>query len=178
MMSSAEEKAANVKAIILDVDGVLTDGSLIYNPVGESKTFHVRDGHGVVLARLAGIKTALLTGRKVDVVSRRAKELKIDAVREGIIRKGEALDGLLEELGVTAEEACYAGDDLVDIPVMNRVGFAATVSDAVEDVRAVADWITPSRGGQGAVRELIEFVLKAKGLWQEIVDRHIEERYE
>jgi 3-deoxy-D-manno-octulosonate 8-phosphate phosphatase (KDO 8-P phosphatase) len=177
MNSSAEERAARVKAIILDVDGVLTDGGLWYGPSGESKLFNVRDGHGVVLARLAGMKVALLTGRASDAVRRRAAELKIDQLREGVVRKGEALAELLAALGVSAGEVCYAGDDLVDLPVLRQVGFPATVSDAVTEVRDAALWVSSARGGHGAVRELIEFILKAKGLWADIVARHEQERY-
>lgn len=177
MSLSAEQRAARVKAIILDVDGVLTDGGLWYGPSGEAKVFHVRDGHGVVMARLAGIKTAFLTGRSSDVMRRRAAELKIDQIREGVGRKGEALVELLAALGVTADETCYAGDDLVDLLVLRQVGFPATVADAVPEVRAAAAWVSQARGGHGAVRELIEFILKAKGLWADIVERHEQERY-
>jgi 3-deoxy-D-manno-octulosonate 8-phosphate phosphatase (KDO 8-P phosphatase) len=177
MNSSAEQRAARVKAIILDVDGVLTDGGLWYGASGEAKVFNVRDGHGVVLARLAGLKTAFLTGRASESVRRRAAELKIDQVREGVIRKGEALAELLASLGVSAGEVCYAGDDLVDLPVLRQVGFPATVADAVPEVRDAAAWVSSARGGHGAARELIEFILKAKGLWADIVARHEQERY-
>jgi len=178
MKSSAESKARKVKAIILDVDGVLTDGGLVYGPEGESKIFNVRDGHGIVLARLAGIRTAFLTGRKSEVVKRRAAELKVDVLRDGIVKKGEALYELLKLLDVKADQVCYAGDDLVDLAVMRQVGFPVTVVDAVPEVVSAAAWVAPSRGGQGAVREIIEFILKSKGLWSEIVERHEQERYE
>lgn len=177
MNLSAEQRAARVKAIVLDVDGVLTDGGLWYGPSGEAKVFHVRDGHGIVMARLAGLKTAFLTGRSSDAMRRRAAELKIDHVREGVARKGEVLAELLAVMGVTAEETCYTGDDLVDLPALRQVGFPATVADAVPEVRAAAVWVAPSRGGHGAVREIIEFILKSKGLWSDIVERHEQERY-
>jgi len=177
MKSSAESKARKIKAIILDVDGVLTDGGLIYGPDGESKVFNVRDGHGIVMARLAGIRTAFLTGRTSDVVKRRAAELKVDVLRDGVVKKGEALYELLKLLDVKAEQVCYAGDDLVDLAVMRQVGLPATVVDAVPEVKAAAAWISTTPGGQGAVRELIEFILKSKGLWDEIVKRHEQERY-
>lgn len=177
MNSLAEERASRVEAIILDVDGVMTDGGLVYHADGESKVFNARDGHGIVMARMAGLRTAILTGRTSEVVRRRAAELKVDALREGALRKGEVLDGLLEELSVRPERVCYAGDDLVDIPVMMQVGFPVAVADAVEDVKAAAAWVTSLPGGHGAVRELVEFVLKAKGLWPEIVRRHERERY-
>ena len=178
MSLSAEQRAARVRAVILDVDGVLTDGGLLYHADGESKMFNVRDGHGIVLARLAGMRTAFLTGRVSEVVRRRAAELKIDALREGVYRKGEALPELLRVLEVKAEQVCYAGDDLVDLPVMKRVGFPVTVADAVPEVRAAAAWIAPSRGGQGAVREIMEFILKSNGMWNGMVRRHEQERYE
>lgn len=177
MNSSAEQRAAKVRAIILDVDGVLTDGGLWYGPDGEAKVFNVRDGHGIVLARLAGMKTAFLTGRRSESMRRRAAELKIDQVRDGVVRKGEALAELLAALGVTAEETCYAGDDLVDLPVLRKVGFPATVADAVPEVRAAVALVTAARGGHGAVRELVEFILKAKGEWAGMVERHEQEQY-
>lgn len=177
MSLSAEQRAARVRAIIFDVDGVLTDGGLIYHADGESKVFNVRDGHGVVMARLAGLRTAFLTGRSSEVVRRRAAELKINALREGVIRKGEVLNELLTALDVRPEHVCYAGDDLVDLPVMRKVGFPVTVADAVPEVRAAAVWVTPSRGGQGAAREIVEFILKASGQWADIVQRHERERY-
>lgn len=177
MSLSAEERAARVKAIILDVDGVLTDGGLIYHAHGESKIFNVRDGHGIVLARLAGLKTAFLTGRVSDVVRRRAAELKVDELREGIHKKGEALPELLAALKVQAEDVCYAGDDLVDLPVLRQVGFPATVADAAPEVRAAVCWTATAGGGQGAVREMIEFILKSKGLWADVVRRHELEQF-
>lgn len=177
MKSSAEARARKVKAIVLDVDGVLTDGGLVYNPDGESKIFNVRDGHGIVLARLAGIRTAFLTGRTSEVVKRRAAELKVDVLRDGVMKKGEALYELMKRLDVKAEQVCYAGDDLVDLAVMRQVGFPVTVADAVPEVKQAAVLVTEQRGGQGAVRELVEFILKAKGLWKEIVERHEQERY-
>jgi len=178
MNLSAEQRAVRVKAIILDVDGVLTDGSLIYGPQGESKVFNVRDGHGIVLARMAGLRVAFLTGRSSEVVRRRATELKIDALREGITKKGEALYELLKVLDVKPGQVCYAGDDLVDLPVMSQVGFPVTVADAAPEVKQAAAWVTQSGGGRGAVRELVEFILKARGLWAEVVQRHEKEKYE
>ena len=178
MNLSAEQRAANVKAIILDVDGVLTDGGLIYGPEGESKVFNVRDGHALVMARMAGLRTAFLTGRRSDVVKRRAAELKIDALRDGVSRKKEAMRELLKELDVKSSQVCYAGDDLVDLPVLNEIGFPATVADAVDEVKNAAVLITKAPGGRGAVRELVEFILKAKGLWAEMVLKHEKEKYE
>ncbi len=177
MSLSAEQRASRVRALIFDVDGVLTDGGLIYHADGESKVFNARDGHGIVMARLAGLRTAFLTGRISDVVRRRAAELKVDELREGIFRKGEALAELLRKLDVTAEQVCYAGDDLVDLAVMSRVGFPVTVADAVPELRAAAALVTSARGGQGAAREIVEFILKAQGQWPDMVRRHATESY-
>ncbi|HMO50815.1 MAG TPA: HAD hydrolase family protein [Kiritimatiellia bacterium] len=174
---SAEQRAARVRALILDVDGVLTDGGLLYHANGESKIFNVRDGHGIVLARLAGLRTAFLTGRASEAVRRRAAELKIDALREGVYRKGEALDELLRALDVQPEHVCYAGDDLVDLAVLRRVGFPAAPADAVPEVRDAAAWVATRPGGNGAVRELVEFILKSQGVWADIVRRHEREQY-
>lgn len=177
MQSSVEALATGVQALIMDVDGVLTDGGLGYLPVGEAKVFHVRDGHGLVLARLAGMRTAFLTGRVSEVVRRRAAELKINEVREGIYKKGQALPELLSALGVKPEHACYIGDDLVDLAPMKLVGFPAAVADAVPEIRAAAAWTSSQPGGRGAVRELVEFILKCKGAWADVVRRHELEQY-
>lgn len=174
---SAEQRAARVRAIIFDVDGVLTDGRLIYHANGESKNFHARDGHGIVLARLAGLRTAILTGRTSEVVRRRVAELKMDALREGVIRKGEALPELLSALDVKADEVCYVGDDLVDLAVMQQVIFPVAVADAVEEVRAAAAMVTNADGGQGAAREIVEFILKSTGRWADMIRRHERELY-
>jgi 3-deoxy-D-manno-octulosonate 8-phosphate phosphatase (KDO 8-P phosphatase) len=175
---SAEQRAAQVRAIIMDVDGVLTDGGLVYHADGESKVFNARDGHGIVLARLAGLRTAFLTGRTSDVVRRRAAELKIDQVREGVVKKGQALYELSKALGVGTGHICYIGDDLVDLAVMDQVVFPVAVADAAEDVRDAAAWVTTLPGGHGAVRETIEFILKTKGLWADILKKHVKESYE
>jgi len=173
MTSSSEDKAAGVQGIVFDVDGVLTSGAVVYGPGGEWKVFDVQDGHGFKLARRAGLKLALLSGRASDAVTRRAEELQVDAFEQGIKNKVDILPGLLEKMGIEAEAVCYVGDDLVDIPPMRCVGFRVAVANAVEEVKAEADWITTRRGGQGAAREVIERILKARGWWQGALERYV-----
>lgn len=163
----------SVRAVICDVDGVLTDGRIVLGGDGlELKVFHAWDGAGIRLLQRAGIAVALLTGRESAAVARRAAELDIAHVRQGARRKEPAFDELLGELGLADADVCYAGDDLVDVPVMRRAGYAVAVADARPEVRAVADWVTEAPGGQGAVRELAERVLKAQGKWADAVSRY------
>lgn len=163
----------SIRAVICDVDGVLTDGTIVLGNDGlELKRFHAWDGAGIRLLQRGGIEVALLTGRESDVVARRAAELDIAHVRQGARRKEPAFDELLAELGVADAEACYIGDDLVDVPVLRRAGFAVAVADARPEVRGVADWVTEAPGGRGAVRELAEHLLKAQGKWADVVSRY------
>lgn len=173
MTSSAEKKAGEVEAVVFDVDGVLTGGGIVYGPEGEWKIFNVQDGHGFKLAQRAGLKTALLSGRSSEAVRRRALELRVQALEEGVKDKAGGLGGLLEKLGVRPEAVCYVGDDLVDIPVMRRVGFPVAVANAVDEVKEAAAWVTARAGGDGAAREVIEFVLKARGLWARVTERYL-----
>lgn len=159
-----KSRAARVKAIVFDVDGVLTGGEIVYGPGGEWKIFHVLDGHGFTIARRAGLRVALLSGREAAVVETRAKDLGVPVV-QGASRKGEALAKLLAAWRVLPEEACYVGDDLVDLPALRRVGLPIAVANAVPEVKRAAAWVTTRRGGEGAAREVIERVLKAKGEW-------------
>jgi 3-deoxy-D-manno-octulosonate 8-phosphate phosphatase (KDO 8-P phosphatase) len=172
MSLSADRRAAFVEAIVFDVDGVLTRGDIIYASEGEWKTFNVQDGMGFDLARQAGLKLAMFSGRASTAVRRRAKELHVHALAEGVKDKGTAIAELLEKLGVKPEQVCYVGDDLIDLPAMDVVGFPVAVANAVEEVRSAAAWVTKKRGGEGAAREVIEFVLKAKGLWSKVVQRY------
>jgi len=163
---SGAEAAARVRLVILDVDGVLTDGGLSYGPDGlEIKRFNVKDGLGIKLLQKAGIQVAILSGRASAAVERRASELGIDHVLLGIGDKGPALTGLLEATGVDAKDAAYMGDDLPDLGCLRRVGFAATPADARLELRRQAHLITQATGGQGAVRELAEHLLRAQGRW-------------
>lgn len=172
---SAEARAARTEAIVFDVDGVLTRGDLVYGADGDQfKIFDVRDGLGFVFARQAGLKVALITGRTGTALRRRAEDLKVDAVREGVTRKGEALIELCEALRVKPEEVCYVGDDLIDLPAMREAGFPVAVADAVAEVRARSAWVTSKPGGAGAAREVIEYILKAKGKWDGIVTYYTE----
>lgn len=164
--SSAREKARDVRWLVLDVDGVLTDGRILLDGgQGEWKAFDVRDGHRIVLAAHAGIRTVFLTGRSSGVVDRRAVELGVHRVFQGARDKGAVMELFFREEGVAPEQTAYLGDDIVDLPAMRRVGLAAAVGDAVPEVQAAADWVAAAPGGRGAVRELVEFILVAQGRW-------------
>ncbi|MFN3478775.1 MAG: 3-deoxy-manno-octulosonate-8-phosphatase KdsC [Thermodesulfovibrionales bacterium] len=169
------EIAKNIKLLILDVDGVLTDGSIILDNEGnEFKAFHVRDGHGIKMLYRAGIQVAIITGRYSKVVERRAKELGIKEVYQRCHIKSVAFDHLIEKSGLKPEEVAYAGDDIVDIPIFKRVGLSIAVSDATEETKAEAMMVTENRGGRGAVREICEFLLKSKGLWDSIMGEYLD----
>ncbi|RMF87128.1 MAG: phenylphosphate carboxylase subunit delta, partial [Nitrospirae bacterium] len=158
----------------LDVDGVLTDGRIVYDSAGaEAKAFHVRDGQRIKLAIRHGLAFGIITGRSSEVVRRRAAELGIAHVHQGAKRKLPVLEALLGETGLDPEAVAYVGDDIVDLPVMRRVGWAVAVADAPEAVRAHAHWVTRSPGGRGAVAEVVERILEAKGLWQEILEEYL-----
>lgn len=163
--------ARNVRLLIVDVDGVLTDGGIVLDEKGnEIKKFHVRDGHGIKLLQRNGVEVAIITGRTSGVVSRRAQELGIGHVYQKSLNKIEAYEKLKKKLSVSDLEVGYVGDDVVDIPVMKRVGLSVAVADAHEDVISFAHHITEGGGGQCAVREVCEMILKAKGLWKGIID--------
>lgn len=166
-------KIREVRLLILDVDGVLTDGVIIIDDAGqESKHFDVRDGHGLKMLMRQGVDVALLTGRRSTVVEHRARELGIAEVHQGVLRKLEVLDEILHRRGLPAAAVAYVGDDLVDIPVLRRVGFAATVADAVAEVKEFVDYITVRPGGRGAVRELCELILKTQDKWGDAAARY------
>ena len=166
---AAEWKAARVRLFLVDVDGVLTDGGIIFDGNGvETKRFHVRDGHGIKMMQRAGIEVGIITGRKSEAVRIRAEELGISRVRQGAFDKVAAWREILDETGIPAAESAYVGDDIVDLPLMRQVGFAATVADAEEYVQSEADFVSSRRGGHGAVREIVEFVLKACGAWDRV----------
>lgn len=167
---------AKIKLLLLDVDGVLTDGRIIYDTDGgESKAFDVKDGHGLKLVQRAGIQVGIITGRQSEVVSRRAAELGIEIVYQGAKDKSLPFNDILENLSLTPEEVAYVGDDIVDLPVMRKVGFAATVADAVDDVKVYADMVTKRSGGRGAVREICDFLLRESGRWPAVTDRYFED---
>lgn len=169
------QKAKKIKLLILDVDGVLTDGSIILDNEGnEYKSFHVRDGHGIRMLISAGVRVALITGRHSKVVARRAHELGITEVFQKCFNKVVAYNTLLKKYGLSDQETAYIGDDIVDAPIMARVGLPATVSDSVDEIKKYALLVTRQRGGRGAVREVADVILKAKGLWQEMFDEYFE----
>lgn len=164
-----------IKLLILDVDGVLTDGGIMLDGRGsELKTFHVRDGHGIVMLIKAGIPVALITGRQSKVVELRAHELGIRDVFQKCYKKTFAYDRLAEKYSLTDEEIAYAGDDIVDMSVMKRCGLPIAVADADDCVKTFAKLITKKKGGRGAVREVCDFILKAKGVWKKIIDEYAE----
>ena len=162
-----------IELLVLDVDGVMTDGGLIINGDGtESKRFHSLDGHGIRMWQRAGLKVALLSGRRSAAMTKRAAELGIPYVIEDCHFKRPALEQLLESLHLTAAQVAYVGDDLPDMPVLQFVGFAVAVANAVEEVKSCADYVTTRPGGSGAVREVIEYILKNTGRWQALTQRY------
>ena len=155
-----------IKVVAMDVDGVLTDGRIIIDANGlETKNFDVQDGMGIVLLRQCGIKTAIISARESGVVKYRANDLKIDKVFVGAYPKVAAYDQMLKEFDVTDHEVCFMGDDVADLVVMKRSGFAVAVDNAVFEVKQAANYVTKRQGGKGAVREMIELILKAQGKW-------------
>ena len=165
-------RARRIKLLLMDCDGVLTDGRLWLTADGdEQKAFHARDGQGISLLHRAGLQTGIITGRTSSAVDRRAQDLKISYVRQYAKDKIKALEEILAEAGVTTDECSYIGDDVGDIPVMRRVALAVAVSDAVEETKQAAHYITALKGGQGAVREVCDLVLKAQGRWDEVMER-------
>lgn len=167
---------SKIKLLLLDVDGVMTDGRIIYdNDGGETKAFDVKDGHGLKLIQRAGIKVGIITGRQSKVVERRAAELGIEVVYQGVKVKLEPFREILENLSLRAEEIAYVGDDIVDLPVMRQVGFAATVADAVDDVKPYAAYVSKRCGGRGAVREICDYILKESGRWSAVAQHYFED---
>jgi 3-deoxy-D-manno-octulosonate 8-phosphate phosphatase (KDO 8-P phosphatase) len=163
-------RARHIRLLILDIDGVLTDGRLYFDLKGETlKVFHVRDGHGIKMAQRAGLEVALLSGRRSDAAFHRARELGINRFYEGVRDKVAILEELLAALNLTAPEVAAVGDELVDLPLFHRVGLGVAVADAVPEVRAAAHWITTLPGGRGAVREVCDLLLKAQGKWEDLV---------
>jgi 3-deoxy-D-manno-octulosonate 8-phosphate phosphatase (KDO 8-P phosphatase) len=174
-LPSLLERARKIRLLIMDVDGVLTDGRIIQDSQGhELKVFDVKDGHGIVMAHRAKLKTALISGRESDTITRRAQELGIELVFQKTWNKLAVYEEILRETQLTHEEVAYVGDDLIDIPLLRRVGLAVAVADAVEEVKATAHLITQRAGGQGAVREVIELILRAQGVWDALVERYMQ----
>jgi len=163
-----------IKLLILDIDGVLTDGGIVYNDTGvETKEFNVKDGLGIRLLMEAGIDLCIITGRRSGALRHRCKNLGIDLIFDGIDDKAAVFDLVLDRTGATAEETAFIGDDLPDIALMKRVGLAIAVADAHPMVLENADMVTSANGGKGAVREACEVILKAQGFWENILERYV-----
>lgn len=171
-------RGQKIKLLILDVDGVLTDGHIIFGRDGElMKNFHAQDGLGITIAHKAGLKTAIITGRESQIVQLRSSELKILDVYQGSKNKLEALYELVEKYNLALEEVAYVGDDLIDLAVMTKVGLSCAVANAVPEVKSHAHLVTNHHGGKGAVREVVEFILKSQGKWEEIIASYIQGRH-
>ena len=201
---SPKARAKKIKLLLFDVDGVLTDGKLFFLPVPpgfqqttlehaakhggrggfglasstmiEAKGFHAHDGTAISLARLGGIKTGLITKRISETVAVRARDLKLDHIHQGIQDKLTVLRQVLQQEGLSPNEAAFVGDDVIDLPAMRHSGFAVAVANARAEVKKEAHYITPHAGGDGALRDAIEYVLKAQGKWKRVVEEYIGER--
>jgi 3-deoxy-D-manno-octulosonate 8-phosphate phosphatase (KDO 8-P phosphatase) len=169
MTKEIEEKAKKIKLLILDVDGVMTDGSIILDNEGnELKRFHVRDGHGIKMLQKVGIKVAIITGRKSNVVEFRARELGIEEVHQKIFKKSEVFEQLLEKYNLSDENAAFMGDDVVDQELLRRAGLSASPADAEDEAKELADLVMSRAGGRGAVRQFTDLILKSSGLWKKV----------
>jgi len=173
MKKSVKEKLKKIRMLMLDIDGVMTDGRIIMDDEGrELKNFNVRDGHGLKVMQRYGIKVAIITGRQSNLVRHRAKDLDIKDVYQKVFNKKEVFEKILKKHKLSPDETAFIGDDIVDIPVLNRVGFSVAVADAVDVVKKQVDYITSHKGGKGAVREVCEMILKAQEKWPEIAARY------
>jgi 3-deoxy-D-manno-octulosonate 8-phosphate phosphatase (KDO 8-P phosphatase) len=181
---SAQARARKIKLLLFDVDGVLTDGKLFFlpSPAGsqpsmiEFKGFHAHDGASISLARLGGIKTGLITKRISETVALRARDLKLEYVYQGVQDKRTCFDEIVKKAGLKPEEAAFVGDDVIDLPAMRAGGLALAVKNARAEVKKEAHYVTPHAGGDGALRDAVEFILKAQGKWKRVVEEYIGER--
>jgi 3-deoxy-D-manno-octulosonate 8-phosphate phosphatase (KDO 8-P phosphatase) len=201
---SAQARARRIKLLLFDVDGVLTDGKLFIFPAPagaqqttqqhaakhggqggfglvsqtliEAKGFHAHDGTSISLARLAGIKTGLITKRISETVALRARDLKLEHVHQGIQDKRTVFEEILQQEGLRPSEAAFVGDDVIDLPVMRNCGLAIAVKNARDEVKEEAHYVTPHAGGDGALRDAVEYILKAQGKWKRVVEEYIAER--
>lgn len=172
--SSVERRALHIKLLLMDCDGVLTDGRLwLLGDTDEQKSFHTHDGLGLALLHRAGLKAGIITGRTSNAVDRRARELGVRHVRQGKENKIAAFEELLREAGVGEHEVAFIGDDLPDIPLMKRSELAVAVANASAETRSVAHYVTRAEGGHGAVREVVELILKTQGRWNDLVDDYL-----
>jgi 3-deoxy-D-manno-octulosonate 8-phosphate phosphatase (KDO 8-P phosphatase) len=169
-----ERRAASIKLLLMDCDGVLTDGRITLLENGdEEKSFHTRDGHGLVLLHRAGLQSGIISGRTSSLVERRARELGMHYVRQGTWDKIKDFEELLAEAGLDEREVAFVGDDVTDIPLMQRAELSIAVADAALETRAVAHYVTQLPGGFGAVREVTELILKAQGRWSELMRKYM-----
>ncbi len=165
---------ADIEMLAMDVDGVLTDGTLVINADGsESKFFNTLDGHGIRMWRRAGLKVALFSGRASEPTKRRAEQLQIEHVFQDCHDKLPVFEKFLKQLGIAPDKVAYIGDDVMDLPLIRYVGFGAAVANAVDEVKKYADYVTTRTGGNGAVREVIEYILKSAGRWQPLMERYL-----
>jgi 3-deoxy-D-manno-octulosonate 8-phosphate phosphatase (KDO 8-P phosphatase) len=170
-------KASKIKLLLFDVDGVLTDGKILLHADGsESKQFDIKDGTGIIWAQRAGLTVGLLSARTSAATGQRAAQLGITLVHQGVSSKLESYEQIVDSLLLDDEQVAYMGDDILDLPVLIRVGLSTAPADAVEDVRARVHWVSSARGGQGAARDLIEVILRAQGRWDALLAEYVEER--
>jgi 3-deoxy-D-manno-octulosonate 8-phosphate phosphatase (KDO 8-P phosphatase) len=195
----SKTRAKRIKLLLFDVDGVMTDGKLWFFPNPslaedaprprsgqapggapaalnriEAKGFHAHDGTAISLARLGGLRTGLITRRASETVALRARDLKLDYAYQGVVVKIRIFEEILEKEQITAAEVAYMGDDVIDLPIMRRCGFAIAVANARDEVKQEAHWVTPHAGGDGAVRDAVEYILKAQGSWDSAVKQYLE----
>ncbi len=170
---NSEEKFIKIRLLLLDVDGVLTDGSIILGESNqEAKIFNIKDGLGIKLAQAGGIEIGIITGRTSEAVSRRAAELSIKILYQGQPDKLNAYDQIKNELGLSDDQIAFIGDDLNDLKLIQKAGFGCTVKDACDEVKAKAEYITNHSGGKGAVREIVEVILKHQGKWEALIQKY------
>ena len=174
MNSQIVERARRVKMLISDIDGVMTDGRIVYSIYGdELKFFDVTDGFGISLLNKAGIKTVIMTAKKSKIVKMRGRDLGVTRVYAGFLDKLIPFNDVLKRFNIAPEDICFIGDDLIDFPVLKKVGFAVSVPNAVEEVKAVAHYITSRPGGRGAVREVCDLILKSQDKWEQATARFL-----
>ena len=170
-MRRIQQRIKRIKMLLLDVDGVMTDRTVILGPDNvEMQRFNMHDGVGVAMARAAGLRVGILTGRNSEAVRKRARELRVDELKQGYFVKEKGYHLILKKHGLKDEEIAYVGDDIIDLPVLKRVGLAITVADGIDDVKKICHYVTQRRGGEGAVREVVELLLSGMGKKEDAVN--------
>ncbi len=173
-MNTLQSKAAKIKLLLLDVDGVLTDNRLIYGDDGqEYKAFYTRDGHGMVLLQKSGVEIGIITGRKSNLVTKRMADLKVKHVYQGVPDKLPTFEALMQSTSLSLDQVAYMGDDILDLPILTRVGLATCPKDSDPDVLSRVDFVSQHIGGRGAVRELCELIMRAQNTWQAHLDFYL-----